>query len=176
MTIIRILFFLFISLAGACRTDSSLENSKKPVDDEDPNRGISIVGEAQQIHHIDEKDREGIIVKLQNHLIAEKPDLSMQVCNNDIEGKHYCINIKGKVPFSVEEDYLFLLDQKHIDKILEHSVQKELSFYFNDTHSRAAIHWHCWNGSGVFDPNVENINVEVTQINNLSYSCKVTEL
>ena len=168
------LLFFFVFL-GACRTDSNVNDSKGPIGDGKEDSGVAIVGEAKPLNHISERGSNGMVVKLQNHLIANKPDLSMQTCNSDIKGKRYCINIKDNVPFSLHKDYLFFIDQTLITKALEKSAEKKIVFTFNDTHSGSLVHWRCWKGAGIANPNAKTVTVEVTQVNTLSYSCTAKE-
>lgn len=121
----------------------------------------------------------GLYIEMSNSLANHKPQLSLKVCSHNQNQSSDKLCFVSDVVIDYQSKGHFYLEQGNFSKILNLSTNNSIQFEFNDTYSNSRIHWHCseFPSSKVNNPGaLVRMKVGVTQINNVSYSCTVTQL
>lgn len=185
---------LIVSATYGCLDDENLSSSRKEGDrnsqhtDKD-NKVNEKYSKTESIEHISEKpdfDQGGLYINLTNHLIHRKPDLSLKICadstknEDEIEKKdQYCLALQGDLVAYNQTVGIYVPEEK-LSKLMAHSDSDnrgKVSFYFNDNYSRSKSHWHCadhvYTQLDADSTDLQELQIEVTQINTFSYSCHI---
>ena len=126
---------------------------------------------------------DGAHFHVSNFLAQHRPELSFSICSvsdhEPGEGRsdaheRLCFVSESMIKFGESAD--FYLPKQDLDRLLTVGNSSSFSVGFNDTYSRSLIHWYCWGHTRtkVSDPNgLNKYNIEATQINMASYSCRL---
>ncbi len=169
--IISSLAFIFLSSCALNGLDRSriLESANKF--DADGNE-IQVVRQQLALAPPNSKNLpRGILVSVTNSLAQHEPDVSVEICSDTGKKLQYCLVSETLIPYGQRRDFYVSEDQ--LNKLLENGTRIE--WRFNDSYSNSMIHWSCYEHPS-FKPDPHKLNVvdlQVTQINTISYSCKV---
>lgn len=164
------------NLETSTKENRSSESSSKTKNEP----GIELLSESNL-------EKPGMIITIKNSLnhyqdasiafklCGEKSRVVTQLQSSESEKvviDYHCFHMNQKdfVPYGQKTQ--FFLPSEKLQYLVNFSDNKEkINIRFNDTHFKSLSYWSCWDHQSI-DPLQENVEFEITQVNNISYSCK----
>lgn len=124
---------------------------------------------------------DGVYFSVKNLLSNQRPDVSFEVCSYSLEssGKRddkLCFVSENLIKYGKSKN--FFLSRNDLSRLLGYGEGRKFAIKFNDNYSRSLTHWGCWDYRTLEVNDLDKLSefkIEVTQINNLSYSCRVNQ-
>lgn len=133
----------------------------------------------ERVDSLPDKTIGGLSITIKNSLAQHRPKLKFEVCSANTatteDKKDFCY--ASDVAVNYKDSAYFTINKGKLDELLKNSDENAIMFRFKDSYSNSLVYWHCYDNVKTkirTDTTVTQfLRVQVTQINSLSYSCRI---